>query len=107
MDQPALDQRLGAVGANPPCYSRTATHLVTLDHRYSRKRRRQAASTDIAQIKEGCAYSGAIKNGLEAIDVEDAVPPAPKTSVHSTLARAVETPAPEATASRKRISVAA
>src|SRR5258708_35603808 len=51
MDQPALDQRLGTVGANPPCRSRTATQLVT--HRYSRKRRRQAASTDIAQIKEG------------------------------------------------------
>src|SRR5258707_12075895 len=53
MDQPALDQRLGTVGANPPCCSRTAAHLVTLDHKYSRKRRRQAASTDIAQIKEG------------------------------------------------------
>src|SRR6266550_9530570 len=56
MDQPALDQRLGTVGANPPCCSRTAAHLVTLDHKYSRKRRRQAASTDIPQIKEaGCA----------------------------------------------------
>src|SRR2546425_7942705 len=51
MDQPALDQRLGTVGANPPCCSRTARSRI--DHRYSRKRRRQAASTDIPQIKEG------------------------------------------------------
>jgi uncharacterized protein len=29
MDQPALDRRLGTVGANPPCCFRTATHLVT------------------------------------------------------------------------------
>src|ERR1700730_8385035 len=43
MDHPALDQRLGTVGANPPCCSRTATHLVT-HYRYSRKRRRQAAT---------------------------------------------------------------
>src|SRR5262249_42932181 len=27
MDQPALDRRLGTVGANPPCCFRTATHL--------------------------------------------------------------------------------
>jgi hypothetical protein len=51
MDQPALDQRLGTVGADPPCCSRTARSRI--DHRYSRKRRRQAASTDIPQIKEG------------------------------------------------------
>src|SRR5438094_851827 len=38
-------------GANPPCCSRTARSRI--DHRYSRKRRRQAASTDIPQIKEG------------------------------------------------------
>src|SRR5258707_15685931 len=57
MDQPALDRRLGTVGANPPCCFRTATHLVTHYHRYSRKRRRQAASSDIPQIKEaGCAH---------------------------------------------------
>src|SRR5260221_5103665 len=54
MDQPALDQRLGTVGANPPCCSRTARSRI--DHRYSRKRRRQAASTDIPQIKEGCRF---------------------------------------------------
>src|SRR5260221_1173753 len=48
------------------------------------------------------------KNGLEAIDVEDEATAAPKeTSVRPTPARAVQTPAPEATASRKRISVAA
>jgi hypothetical protein len=48
------------------------------------------------------------KNGLEAIDVEDEATAAPKeTSLRPTPARAVETPAPEATASRKRISVAA
>jgi hypothetical protein len=57
--------------------------------------------------------SGAIalritKNGLEAIDVEDEGTAASKeTSVRPTPARAVETPAPEATASRKRISAAA
>src|SRR5438874_12516455 len=57
MDQPALDRRLGTVGANPPYCFRTATHLVTHYHRYSRKRRRQAASSDIPQIKEaGCAH---------------------------------------------------
>src|SRR5437899_216908 len=50
MDQPALDQRLGTVGANPPCCSRTARSRI--DHRYSRKRRPQAASTDIPKIKE-------------------------------------------------------
>jgi hypothetical protein len=43
-----------------------------------------------------------------AIDVEDEATAAPKeTSLRPTPARAVETPAPEATASRKRISVAA
>jgi hypothetical protein len=48
------------------------------------------------------------KNGLEAIDVEDEGTAARKeTSVRPTPARAVETPAPEATASRKRSSVAA
>jgi uncharacterized protein DUF3489 len=48
------------------------------------------------------------KSGLEAIDVEDEATVAPKeTSVRPTPARAVETPAPEATASRKRISVPA
>jgi hypothetical protein len=48
------------------------------------------------------------KSGLEAIDVEDEPMATPKeTSVRPTPARAVETPAPEATASRKRISVAA
>jgi hypothetical protein len=47
------------------------------------------------------------KSGLEAIDVEDEATAAPKeTSVRPTPARAVETPAPEATASRKRISAA-
>jgi Protein of unknown function (DUF3489) len=47
------------------------------------------------------------KSGLEAIDVEDEPMATPKeTSVRPTPARAVETPAPEATASRKRISVA-
>jgi hypothetical protein len=47
------------------------------------------------------------KTGLEAIDVEDAATAARKeTSVRPTPGRAVETPAPEATASRKRISVA-
>src|SRR2546430_5942455 len=57
MNQPALDRRLGTVGANPQCCFRTATHLVTHYHRYSRKRRRQAASSDIPQIKEaGCAH---------------------------------------------------
>jgi hypothetical protein len=48
------------------------------------------------------------KSGLEAIDVEDEATAAPKeTSVRPTPARAVETPTPKATASRKRISVAA
>ncbi len=48
------------------------------------------------------------KSGLEAIDVADEPTAAPKeTSVRPTPGRAVETPAPEATASRKRISVAA
>jgi hypothetical protein len=48
------------------------------------------------------------KSGLEAIDVEDEATAAPKaTRVRPTPARAVETPAPEATASRNRISVAA
>jgi hypothetical protein len=48
------------------------------------------------------------KSGLEAIDVEDKATAAPKeTSVRPTPARAVETPTPEATGSRKRISVAA
>jgi hypothetical protein len=48
------------------------------------------------------------KSGLEAIDVEDEPMATPKeTSVRPTPAGAVETPAPEATASRKRISVAA
>jgi Protein of unknown function (DUF3489) len=47
------------------------------------------------------------KNGLEAIDVEDEATAAPEeTSVHSAPAREIETPAPEAVASRKRISVA-
>jgi FixJ family two-component response regulator len=43
MDQPALDQWLGTVGADPPCCFRTATHL---HNKYSRKHPRQAASTD-------------------------------------------------------------
>jgi hypothetical protein len=48
------------------------------------------------------------KNGLEAIDVEDEASAAPKeTSVRPAPAREVETPAPKAIASRKRISVAA
>ena len=48
------------------------------------------------------------KNGLEAIDVEDETTAAPKeTSVRPAPAREVETPAPKAVASRKRISVAA
>jgi hypothetical protein len=48
------------------------------------------------------------KNGLEAIDVEDEATAAPKeTSVHSAPAREIETPAPEAVASRKRISLSA
>src|SRR5947209_4033158 len=48
------------------------------------------------------------KNGLEAIHVEEKAAAAPKqTGVRPTPARAVETPAPEATASRRRISVAA
>jgi hypothetical protein len=48
------------------------------------------------------------KSGLEAIDVEDEPTAAPReTSVRPAPARAVETAAPEATASRKRISVAA
>jgi hypothetical protein len=48
------------------------------------------------------------KSGLEAIDVEDEPMATPKeTSVRPTPAGAVETPAPEATASRKRFSVAA
>jgi hypothetical protein len=48
------------------------------------------------------------KHGLEAIDVEDEATAAPKeTSARPAPARAVETPAPEATASRKRMSVAA
>jgi hypothetical protein len=48
------------------------------------------------------------RNGLAAIDVEDDVTAAPKeTSVRHTPARAVETRTPKATASRKRISVAA
>jgi uncharacterized protein DUF3489 len=48
------------------------------------------------------------KQGLAAIDVEDVAAAPPKeTSVRPTPSRAVETPAPEATASRKRISVAA
>jgi hypothetical protein len=47
------------------------------------------------------------KNGLE-VDVEDEATAAPKeTRVRPTPARAVQTPAPEATASRKRIAVAA
>ena len=51
---------------------------------------------------------GITKNGLEAIHVEDKATAAPKeTGVRPTPARAVETPAPEATASRRRISVAA
>jgi hypothetical protein len=48
------------------------------------------------------------KSGLEAIDVEDEGTAAPEEmSVRPTPARAVETLAPEATAFRKRISVAA
>src|SRR5260370_28144869 len=48
------------------------------------------------------------KHGLDAIAVEDEATAAPKeTSVRPAPARAVETPAPEATAPRKRISVAA
>jgi hypothetical protein len=48
------------------------------------------------------------KGGLEAIDVEDAATPAPKQpNVRPDPAREVETPAPKAIASRKRISVAA
>jgi hypothetical protein len=48
------------------------------------------------------------KTGLEAIDVEDAAVAGPKeTSVRSASTREVETPAPKAIASRKRISVAA
>jgi hypothetical protein len=48
------------------------------------------------------------KNGLEVIDVEhEATAPPREPSGRPTPARAVETPAPEATASRKRISVAA
>src|SRR5947209_3752568 len=48
------------------------------------------------------------KNGLKAIDVEDAVPSTPKEPhVRPIPARAVETPAPEATATRKQVSVAA
>jgi hypothetical protein len=57
--------------------------------------------------------SGAIalritKNGLEAIDVEDEAPAAPEeTSVRPARAREVETPTPNAIASRKRSAVAA
>jgi hypothetical protein len=48
------------------------------------------------------------KNGLEAIDVEDEPAAAPKeTSVRPVRAREVETPAPNAVASRKRSAVAA
>ena len=48
------------------------------------------------------------KNGLEAIDVEgDAVAAPKKTSGRPALSREVEAPAPEAIASRKRISAAA
>jgi Protein of unknown function (DUF3489) len=48
------------------------------------------------------------KQGLEAIDVEDAAVAAPQaTSVRPAPAREVEAPAAEAIASRKRISVAA
>jgi hypothetical protein len=48
------------------------------------------------------------ENGLEAIDVEDAVPPTPKEPhVRPAPTREVETPTPEATASRRQISVAA
>jgi hypothetical protein len=48
------------------------------------------------------------KNGLDAIDVEDEAAPAPKdTSVRHSPNPEVEKPAPEAIASRKRISVAA
>src|SRR5216683_2283617 len=53
MDHSALDQRLGTVGANPPVAPEPQRSWSRIDHRYSRKRRRQAASTDIAQIKEG------------------------------------------------------
>src|SRR2546430_4056522 len=56
MDHPALDQRVGTVGANPPCCFRTATHLVTHSYRYSRKRRQQATSTDILKIEAGSAH---------------------------------------------------
>jgi hypothetical protein len=48
------------------------------------------------------------KAGLDAIDVEDAAVTAPEEgSVRRAPARGVETPAPKAIASRKRISVAA
>jgi hypothetical protein len=48
------------------------------------------------------------KNGLKAIDVEDAAVAAPKEPhVRPAPTREVETPAPKATASRRRISVAA
>ena len=48
------------------------------------------------------------ETGLAAIDVEDDVTAAPEdTSVRPTLAREVETPPPNAIASRKRVSVAA
>ena len=48
------------------------------------------------------------KTGLKAIDVEDEATAAPKeTSVRDAPACEVEIPAPKATASRKRISVAA
>src|SRR5258708_18719328 len=53
MDQPALDQRLGTVGRVRRVAPEPQRSWSRTDHRYSRKRRRQAASTDIAQIKEG------------------------------------------------------
>jgi hypothetical protein len=46
------------------------------------------------------------KHGLEAIGIEDVAVAAPQgKSVSPTPAHALETPAPEATASRKRISI--
>src|SRR5258705_5916889 len=56
MDQPALDQRLGTVGRVRRVAPEPQRIWSRIDHRYSRKRRRQAASTDIPQIKEGCPF---------------------------------------------------